>query len=164
MKKKTYLNFQIPLFPGKQFCKICVCDLQNHLVRALLRLVTMGKLFSTTTVKGSVYCTICRVWHKNGRGGGWQSQTQRYTSSLAKRARASILVLWCLCFCISTASIVSIILVCNSEAWNMFEKNSFKESSPSVPSHQDRNDFAYEHWAADSALQETVVDCIVRST
>ena len=72
-EKKTYLNFQIPLFPGKQFCKICVCDLQNRLVRALLRLVTMGKLFSTTTVKGSIY-TICRVWHKNGRGGGGQNR------------------------------------------------------------------------------------------
>ena len=54
MKKKTYLNFQIPLFPGKQFCKLCVCDLRNPSVRALLRLVTRGKLFSTTTVKGSI--------------------------------------------------------------------------------------------------------------
>ena len=74
MKKKTYLNFQIPLFPGKQFCKLRIFDLRNPSVRALLRLVTRGQLFSTTTVKGSVYCTICRVWHKNGRGGGWQSQ------------------------------------------------------------------------------------------
>ena len=53
-KKKTYLNFQIPLFPGKQFCKLCVCDLRNPSVRAFLRLVTRGKLFSTTTVKGSI--------------------------------------------------------------------------------------------------------------
>ena len=54
MKKKTYLNFQIPLFPGKQFCKLRIFDLRNPSVRALLRLVTRGKLFSTTTVKGSI--------------------------------------------------------------------------------------------------------------
>ena len=59
---------------------------------------------------------------KMAEGVGDRIGRQRYTSSLDKHARASILVLWCLCFSISTASIVSIILVCNSEAWNMLSK------------------------------------------
>ena len=163
-KKKTYLNFQIPLFPGKQFCKLCIFDLRNPSVRALLRLVTRGvgdNYFPPQQSKALYIALFAEYDIKMAEGVDDRVSTQRYTSSLAKRARASILVLWCLCFSISTASIVSIILVYNSEAWNMFEQNSFKESSPSVPSHQDRNDFAYEHWAADSALQETVVDCIV---
>lgn len=62
--EKTYLNFQIPLFSGKWFCKLRVRDLWNASVRALLRYVAGGENYApppTQKIHGHIYCTVCKV-------------------------------------------------------------------------------------------------------
>lgn len=103
-----YLFFKIPLHSSKSSGKISIYSLQPVTTRK--NLFQSHILYQKENKKR---------WKKMWRTTKWsnhKNEKSYNTSSLANLARTSILVLLCFCFSSSTASIVSIIVVCSMDA------------------------------------------------